>query len=129
MTNPLTVDVSTCVRTLRLKVKGEAYSWLNAAAIEVNQVFNWANETSYRAARPFAGPGRNLSAFDLDKLSSGASQYFDRIGSETVQRVNAEFARRRRQSVSGNESSLSAAPPSQTSSRCEARSSSPKVAA
>jgi putative transposase len=97
MANPLTVDVSTCVRTLRLKVKGEAYSWLNAAAIEVNQVFNWANETSYRAARPFAGPGRNLSAFDLDKLSSGASQYFDRIGSETVQRVNAEFARRRRQ--------------------------------
>lgn len=26
------------VRTLRLKVKREGYAWLNAAAIEVNQV-------------------------------------------------------------------------------------------
>jgi IS605 OrfB family transposase len=82
---------------LRLKVKGEAYAWLNAAAIEVNQVFNWANATSYKAARPFAGPGNYLSAFDLDKLSSGASKCFERIGSGTVQRVNAEFATRRQQ--------------------------------
>jgi len=82
---------------LRLKVRGEAYAWLNAAAIEVNQVFNWANATSYKAARPFAGPGNYLSAFDLDKLSSGASKCFERIGSGTVQRVNAEFATRRQQ--------------------------------
>jgi IS605 OrfB family transposase len=82
---------------LRLKVKGEAYTWLNAAAIEVNQVFNWANATSYKAALPFVGPGKHLSAFDLDKLSSGASKCFERIGSGTVQRVNAEFARRRQQ--------------------------------
>jgi hypothetical protein len=27
-------------RTLRLKIRSEAYAWLNAAAIEVNQVFN-----------------------------------------------------------------------------------------
>src|SRR5713101_666312 len=97
MTNPVAVKVSTCVRTLRLKVRGEAYAWLNAAAIEVNQVFNWANATSYKAARPFAGPGNYLSAFDLDKLSSGASKCFERIGSGTVQRVNAEFATRRQQ--------------------------------
>lgn len=43
------------IRTLRLKVKREVYGWLNAAAIEVNVVWNFANETSYRAARPFAG--------------------------------------------------------------------------
>jgi hypothetical protein len=30
----------TCIRTLRLKVKAESYGWLNAAAIEVNQVWN-----------------------------------------------------------------------------------------
>jgi hypothetical protein len=41
----------TCVRTLRLKVRPESRSWLNAAAIEVNQVWNWANELSARAAR------------------------------------------------------------------------------
>ena len=44
------------IRTLRLKVKAEGYAWLNAAAIEVNHVWNFANATSYKAARPFAGP-------------------------------------------------------------------------
>jgi putative transposase len=85
------------IRTLRLKVKREVYGWLNAAAIEVNVVWNFANETSYRAARPFAGPARYLSAFDLDKLSAGACECFERIGSGTIQRVNAEYATRRRQ--------------------------------
>jgi IS605 OrfB family transposase len=37
-------------RTLRLKVRAEAYSWLNAAAVEVNEVFNYCNETSLKAA-------------------------------------------------------------------------------
>jgi putative transposase len=89
-------DTQHCVRTLRLKVKREGYAWLDAAAIEVSQVWNYANATSYKAARPFAGTGKWLSAFDLDKLTAGATEYFERIGSETIQRVNAEFATRRR---------------------------------
>jgi putative transposase len=89
-------DTQHCVRTLRLKVKREGYAWLDAAAIEVNQVWNYANATSYKAVRPFAGTGKWLSAFDLDKLTAGATEYFERIGSETIQRVNAEFATRRR---------------------------------
>jgi len=93
----MTVEVTPCIRTLRLKVKREAYSWLNAAAIEVNQIWNFANATSYRAARPFAGNAKWLSAFDLDKLSAGAAEYFEHIGASTVQRVNAEFATRRKQ--------------------------------
>jgi len=32
----MAVKVPPCVRTLRLKVKTEAYPWLNAAAVEVN---------------------------------------------------------------------------------------------
>jgi putative transposase len=86
-----------CVRSLRLKVKAEANVWLNTAAIEVNQVWNYANATSYKAARPFAGTVKWLSAFDLDKLTAGTTEYFAHIGSETIQRVNAEFATRRRQ--------------------------------
>ena len=39
------------MRTLRLKVKPESYEWLNRAAVEVNQVWNWANETSEKAIR------------------------------------------------------------------------------
>jgi hypothetical protein len=85
------------IRTLRLKVKAEGYAWLNAAAIEVNQVWNFANATSYKAARPFAGQPKWLTAFDLDKLTAGASKCFERIGSETIQRVNAEYATRRQQ--------------------------------
>jgi IS605 OrfB family transposase len=38
-----------------------------------------------------------LTAFDLDKLTAGASKCFERIGSETIQRVNAEYATRRGQ--------------------------------
>jgi putative transposase len=90
-------DIQHCVRIVRLKVKREGYAWLDAAAIEVNQVWNYANATSYKAARPFAGMGKWLSAFDLDKLTAGATEYFERIGSETIQRVNAEFATRRKQ--------------------------------
>jgi putative transposase len=87
----------TCIRTLRLKVKPESYSWLNAAATEINQVWNYSNEVSAKAARPFAGPPKWLSGYDLDKLTAGATDFFERIGSDTIQRVNAEFATRRKQ--------------------------------
>jgi putative transposase len=93
----MAIKIQHCIRTLRLKVKAEGYAWLNAAAIEVNQIWNFANATSYKAARPFAGRAKWLTAFDLDKLSAGASEYFDHIGSQTIQRVNAEFATRRKQ--------------------------------
>ncbi|HTD74368.1 MAG TPA: hypothetical protein VK652_12645 [Steroidobacteraceae bacterium] len=64
-----------CLRTLRLKVKPESYPWLNAAAIEVNQVWNYANEVSARAARPFVGAAKWLTGYDLDKLTAGATEY------------------------------------------------------
>src|SRR5580658_1652649 len=93
----MAVAITKCIRVLRLKVKTEGYRWLNAAAVEINQVWNFANATSYKAARPFAGPAKWLSGYDLDKLTAGATQYFERIGSDPIQRVNAEFATRRRQ--------------------------------
>ena len=37
-------------RTLKLKVRGESYRWLDAAAIEVNQVFNYCNEIALATA-------------------------------------------------------------------------------
>src|ERR1700685_4849016 len=91
------IEGTMCIRTLRLKVKAESYPWLNAAAIEVNQVWNWGNATSTKAARPFTGAAKWLSGFDLDKLSAGASECFERIGADTIQRVNAELAIRLRQ--------------------------------
>jgi putative transposase len=93
----MAIKIQHCIRTLRLKVKAEGYAWLNAAAIEVNQVWNYANATSYKAARPYVGPPKWLSAFDLDNLTAGASKCFERVGAATIQRVNAEFASRRKQ--------------------------------
>jgi len=84
-------------RTLRLKVRPEAYRWLNAAAIEVNTVWNWANEISAKATQPYAGQPKWLTGFDLNNLSAGASEYFAHIGADTIQRVNCEYALKRRQ--------------------------------
>jgi len=83
-------------RTLRLKVRREAYPWLNAAAIEVNTVWNWANEVSAKAARPFAGRPRWLTGFDLNNLSAGTADFLAHIGAATIQRVNCEYALKRR---------------------------------
>lgn len=83
------------VRTIRLKVKREAYPWLGRACSEVNQVWNWANETSERAIRRFSGKPVWLSGFDLNNLSSGATRCFDHIGADTIQRVNGEYAAKR----------------------------------
>jgi putative transposase len=85
-----------CTRTVRVKVRSESYAWLNAASIETNQVWNWANEVSAKAARPFSGKSKWLSGFDLCKLSSGATEFMDRIGADTIQRVCIEYASKRK---------------------------------
>ena len=82
---------------MRFKVRRDACAWLNAAAVEVNQVWNYCNETSCKAARPFVGPAKWLSGFDLCKLTAGATEYFEQIGADTIQRVNREFAAKRAQ--------------------------------
>ncbi len=84
-------------RTLRLKVKAEGYAWLAAAAVEVNQVFNWANATSIDAAdRNRRANAKFLSGFDLCNLSAGATEFFERIGADTIQRICCEYAAKRR---------------------------------
>ena len=92
-------DANVCdkvpIRTLRFKVRPEAYAWLNAASIEANQVWNYFNATSFKAARPFAGKSTRLSGFDLCNLSAGASKYFEDIGADTIQRIATEYANKR----------------------------------
>jgi IS605 OrfB family transposase len=88
--------VHSVTRTLRLKVKTESYAWLNTAACEVNQVWNWSAEVSEKAARPCTGERKWLTGFDLNNLSAGASEHFDKVGADTIQRVNGEYAEKRR---------------------------------
>ena len=75
------------MRTLRLKVRRETYGWLNAAAVEVNEVFNYCNETSLKAATRTDRMRKWLTGFDLCKLTAGASPYFDKIGADTIQSI------------------------------------------
>jgi putative transposase len=82
-------------RTLKLKVRSDSYGWLNAAAVEVNQVFNYCNEISYATATRPDRKRKWLSGFDLCSLTAGATEYFKRIGADTIQRVCAEYAQKR----------------------------------
>jgi IS605 OrfB family transposase len=85
----------TFTRTLRLKVRREANAWLNAAAAEVNVVFNYCNETSYNAATRTDNMRKCLSGFDLCNLTAGATQYFDKIGADTIQSICTQYAQNR----------------------------------
>lgn len=80
------------IRNLRLKVRRDAYPWLNAAAGEVNQVFNWCNETSWNAWRRTDSKHGWLTGYDLANLSAGASEYFEKIGADTIQTICTRYA-------------------------------------
>jgi len=90
-----TLMTSSFTRTLRFKVRPEAYGWLGAAAIEVNQVFNFCNETSLLAATRTDLKRKWLTGFDLCHLTSGSARYFERIGADTIQRICVEYAQKR----------------------------------
>jgi putative transposase len=84
----------TVTRTLRLKVRPESYVWLNAAGREVNQVFNYCNEMSFKAATRTDVEQKWLSGFDLCARMAGTS-YFGRIGADTIQSVCVHYAQKR----------------------------------
>lgn len=86
------------IRTLRLKVQPDDYAWLNAAAREVNAVWNYCNERSAeQAARWRLGENRPfLSGFDLCRLTDGYTEYTSFIGADTIQRVCNEYAVKRK---------------------------------
>lgn len=88
-------ETETVVRTLRLKVKPEAYNWLDVAAVEVNQVWNFCNETSMLAATRTDNKRRWLSGFDLCKLTAGASSLYEKINADVIQSICVHYAQKR----------------------------------
>lgn len=84
-------------KTLHLKVKPEAWAWLDQAAREVNGVWNFCNATSRSAWQNYHGQRRWLSAYDLNPLLAGCGDTFDRIGIDVAQCVSAEHATKRDQ--------------------------------
>ena len=82
-------------KTLKLRIKDKHAAVLSAMAREVNQVWNYCNETSSRAIRERR---EFLSGFDLQKLTDGYSKCDDvRIGSATTQQVCEDYAKSRKQ--------------------------------
>lgn len=86
-------------KTLKLRIKDKHAGWLRGLAREVNQVFNFCNEVSMKASRPFSGKPKWLSGYDLQKLVAGATKGEDglSIPSQTLQQVCEEYATRRKQ--------------------------------
>ena len=84
-----------CTKTLRLRIKDKHRSVLSAMACEVNQVWNFCNETSHRVIRERR---QWLSGYDLQKLTNGFSKCEGiHIGSPTVQQVCEDYAKARKQ--------------------------------
>ena len=84
-----------CTKTLRLRIKDKHARVLSAMAREVNQVWNFCNETSHRAIRERR---QWLSGYDLQKLTNGFSKCEGiHIGSPTVQQVCEDYAKARKQ--------------------------------
>ena len=82
-------------KTLKLRIKDKHAAVLSLMAREVNQVWNYCNETSSRAIRERR---EWLSGFDLQKLTDGYSKCDGvRIGSATTQQVCEEYAKSRKQ--------------------------------
>lgn len=86
------------IKTIHLKVKSEAWPWLDRAAIEVNQVWNYCREVSDKALEPGTERpnGKWLSGFDLGKLTSGMTYYFECIGADTIQDICREYSDKRK---------------------------------
>jgi IS605 OrfB family transposase len=91
--------MSLSTKTLRIRLKDKHAAWLRSLAREVNQVFNFCNEVSMKASRPYVGAPRWLSGYDLQKLVTGATKGEDglRIPAQTLQQVCEEYATRRKQ--------------------------------
>ena len=81
-------------RTLHLRVRDRHAKWLLEQARAVNFVWNYDNELS---SRVLEREGRFLSGYDLHEYTRGATKAGLELHSQTVQAVNEEYARRRRQ--------------------------------
>jgi len=90
-------DLIVCTVTLSSKVHPQAKTFLEQAAREVNQVWNFCNQTSYKAWNNYVGQRKWLSAFDMNNLLAGCGDGFHKIGIDIAQCVASEHANKRNQ--------------------------------
>ena len=82
------------IKTLRLRLKDKHSRTLNALAREVNLVWNYVNELSYRHTQR---TGKFFSSYDIAQYTAGATKEGLQIHSQTVQGITEEFVTRRKQ--------------------------------
>ena len=85
---------SRTTRTLRLRLTDKHSAFLREQAREVNFVWNYCNETSFKILQR---EGRFCSNIDLDKLTAGATKEGMSLHSQTGQAISKEYVTRRRQ--------------------------------
>ena len=78
--------------TFKFRLRDKHAAELNRQARAVNYVWNYVNETQQKAARAHR---KWLSAFDLQRLTNGASKELD-IHAHTIQRVCGEYDKARK---------------------------------
>lgn len=81
-------------RVLHLRIKDKHAKHLLEQSREVNQVWNYCQETSLKI---LARERRFCTGYDLDQLTSGATKEGLSLHSQTLQAVSAEYCTRRRQ--------------------------------
>jgi IS605 OrfB family transposase len=82
------------VRTLRIRIKDKHAKHLCGLAREVNLVWNFVNELSFKV---FQRERCFMSGYELQKYTNGASKEGLRLHSQTIQGIAAEYATRRKQ--------------------------------
>jgi len=87
-------DLGAMTRVLRLRIKDKHAGLLLAQAREVNQVWNYCQETSLKI---LSRERRFCTGYDLDQLTAGATKEGLSLHSQTLQAVSAEYCARRRQ--------------------------------
>ena len=80
--------------TLHLRLKDKHDSWLSTLSREVNMVWNFCNEHSYKVLQR---EYRFCSAYDLHHYLNGAGKEGLQLHSQTVQAIADEFVTRRKQ--------------------------------
>lgn len=91
---PVKKSLTQSTRVLRLRLKDKHAEALAAMARDVNFVWNYANDLSFKV---WQHERRFLSEYDIDKYTAGATKEGLNLHSTTVQAVSKELVTRRKQ--------------------------------
>ena len=82
------------MKTLKLRIKDKHSKMLNEFASQVNFVWNYVNDLSFKHLQR---KQQFFSAFDMSQYTAGASKAGINLNSNTIQAVTEEFVTRRKQ--------------------------------